>query len=204
MIHAEVRKMENEKLETAVKALRKAYGENVIVDLNEEVMFKHVISTGSYGLDKALGGGLVKGRIIELYGPESSGKTTIALHAIAAAQKSGPVAFIDIEHAFDPAYAKSLGVNLDTLLFSQPDYAEQTFEIIEALADAGVELIVVDSVAALSPKAEVEGDSGDSNMGLIARQMGQHLRKVTPIASKNEATIIYIKSDKNEDRCILW
>jgi recombination protein RecA len=152
------------------------------------------IPTGSLSLDLALGGGLPKGRIIEIYGPESSGKTTIALHAIAEVQKTGgTAAFIDAEHALDPAYAKRLGVDTDNLLVSQPDNGEQALEIVETLVRSNaVDLIVVDSVAALVPQAEIDGDMGDSHMGLQARLMSQALRKLTGIINKSHATVIFI------------
>ncbi len=153
------------------------------------------ISTGSLGLDMALGiGGIPKGRIIEIYGPESSGKTTLALQTIASAQKEGAIcAFIDAEHALDVYYAKNLGVDVDNLLVSQPDYGEQALEVLETLARSGaVDLIVVDSVAALTPKAELEGDMGDAHVGLQARLMSQALRKLTAILHKMNTTVIFI------------
>lgn len=181
-------------LENTVANLNKTYGKSALVRLGENfVIEKEMIPTGSFLLDDALSGGLVRGRTIELIGAESSGKTTLALHFITEAQKFGETAFIDVEHAFDMTYAKSIGVDVDKLWFSQPDTAEQAFEIIEGLADSGeVSLIVLDSVAGLAPRAEVEGESGESNMGLLARLMGQHLRKVTSLASKNKTTIVYI------------
>ena len=154
-----------------------------------------VISTGSLGLDLAVGiGGLPKGRIIEIYGPESSGKTTVALHAVAEAQKAGGVAaFIDAEHALDPAYAKALGVDIDSLIISQPDTGEQALEITDTLVSSGVvDIIVVDSVAALVPKAEIEGEMGDSHMGLQARLMSQALRKLTSSINKSKTITIFI------------
>ena len=153
------------------------------------------ISTGSLGLDLALGvGGVPRGRIIEVFGPESSGKTTLALHILAEAQKKGgEVAFIDVEHALDPAYASALGVNIDELLVSQPDTGEQAMEICEALVRSGaIDAIVVDSVAALTPKAEIDGDMGDSHVGLQARLMSQALRKLTAVISKSNCTVIFI------------
>ncbi len=151
-------------------------------------------SSGSIALDDALGGGYAKWRIIEIYGPESSGKTTLTLHAIAEVQKAGgTAAFVDAEHALDPVYAKSIGVNIDELIISQPDYGEQALEIVDALVRSGaVDLIVVDSVAALTPKAEIEGNMGDSFMGLHARLMSQALRKVTGVISKSNCTVIFI------------
>ena len=150
--------------------------------------------SGSYVLDLILGGGYPEGRVIEIYGPESSGKTTIALHAIAEIQKRGEVAaFIDAEHALDPHYAKVLGVNTDELILSQPDYGEQALQIAEELAKTGaVKLIVIDSVAALVPRAEVEGDMGDSYMGLQARMMSQGLRKLTSVLAKTGTMCIFI------------
>jgi recombination protein RecA len=150
--------------------------------------------SGSYILDLILGGGYPEGRVVEIYGPESSGKTTIALHAIAEIQKRGELAaFIDAEHALDPHYARKLGVNIDELLLSQPDYGEQALQIAEELAKSGnVKLIVIDSVAALVPKAEVEGDMGDSYMGLQARMMSQGLRKLTSVLAKTGTTCIFI------------
>jgi recombination protein RecA len=150
--------------------------------------------TGALSLDLALGGGIPKGRIIEIYGPESSGKTTLTLHAIAEVQKSGgTAAFIDAEHALDPAYAKRIGVDIENLLLSQPDNGEQALEIVETLVRSNaVDLIVVDSVAALVPRAEIEGEMGDSHMGLQARLMSQALRKLTGIISRSKATVIFI------------
>src|SRR5581483_8624661 len=152
------------------------------------------ISTGSLSLDIALGGGIPKGRIIEIYGPESSGKTTLTLHAIAEVQKQGgTAAFIDAEHALDPAYAKRIGVDVENLLLSQPDNGEQALEITETLVrSSAVDLIVVDSVAALVPRAEIEGDMGDPQMGLQARLMSQALRKLTGVISRSKTTVIFI------------
>ena len=153
-----------------------------------------MIPSGSLSLDLALGGGYPKGRIIEIYGPESSGKTTLTLHAIAEIQKQGgTAAFIDAEHALDPSYAKRLGVDTENLLVSQPDNGEQALEITETLVRSNaVDLIVVDSVAALTPQAEIDGDMGDSHMGLQARLMSQALRKLTGIINKSKATVIFI------------
>lgn len=150
--------------------------------------------SGSIALDSALGGGYAKGRIVEIYGPESSGKTTLALHAIAEVQKTGgTAAFVDAEHALDPEYARKIGVDIDNLIISQPDYGEQALEIVDALVRSGaVDLIVVDSVAALTPKAEIEGNMGDSFMGLQARLMSQALRKVTGVINKSNSTVIFI------------
>jgi recombination protein RecA len=160
-----------------------------------------VIPSGSVGLDAALGvGGLPRGRIIEIFGPESSGKTTLALHAIASIQREGGVAaFVDAEHALDPRYARGLGINLEELLVSQPDHGEQALEIVETLIRSGaVELIVVDSVAALVPKAEIEGEMGDAHMGLQARLMSQAMRKLTGLTSKTKSTIIFINQTRSK------
>lgn len=161
---------------------------------DHEAIKVETTSSGSIALDQALGGGYAKGRIVEIYGPESSGKTTLTLHAIAEMQKSGGTcAFIDAEHAFDPAYAKKIGVDVDSLIISQPDHGEQALEIVDALVRSGaVDLIVVDSVAALVPKAEIEGNMGDSFMGLQARLMSQALRKITGVISKTSCTVIFI------------
>jgi len=167
-------------------------------------MHLDIVTTWSWSiaLDDALGGGYAKGRIIEIYGPESSGKTTLTLHAIAEVQKAGgTAAFVDAEHALDPAYAKSIGVNIDELIISQPDYGEQALEIVDALVRSGaVDLIVVDSVAALTPKAEIEWNMGDSFMGLHARLMSQALRKVTGVINKSNSTVIFI----NQIRMKIW
>ena len=167
-------------LETALQQLEKQYGKGTVMRLGENVAMQvEAISTGSVSLDVALGiGGVPRGRIVEIYGPESSGKTTIALHVIASAQKKGgEAAFIDAEHALDPVYAKALGVDTDSLLVSQPDTGEQALEIAEALVRSGaIDVLVVDSVAALVPKAEIEGEMGDSFVGLQARLMSQALR----------------------------
>jgi len=186
--------MVNNNLDATINALQKNYGKSIVTNLGDDMTLeREVIPTGILGLDIALGGGLVKGRTIECYGSNSCGKTTVALHAIAAAQKIGTALFVDVEHSFDRFYAKNLGVDVDNLLFSQPSYAEQAFEVIEALAATGsISLIVLDSVAALSPRAEIMGDAGDSNMGLIARLIGQHLRKITPIISTNKVIILYL------------
>src|SRR6058998_1418013 len=162
---------------------------------SREKMEVETISTGSLGLDIALGvGGLPRGRVVEIYGPESSGKTTLALHAIAEAQKAGGTcAFVDAEHALDPSYARKLGVDLDALLISQPDTGEQALEIADTLVRSGaVDVIVVDSVAALVPKAELEGEMGDSHVGLQARLMSQALRKLTGVVSRSKTCLIFI------------
>lgn len=179
----------------AVDHIEKQFGKGTIMRLGESTHQNvETFPTGSVSLDLALGGGIPKGRIIEIYGPESSGKTTLTLHAIAEVQKKGGVAaFIDAEHALDPQYAKRIGVNLDNLLVSQPDNGEQALEIVEQLVRSNaVDLIVVDSVAALTPQAEIEGDMGDSHMGLQARLMSQALRKLTAIISKSKATVVFI------------
>ncbi|EOM0971155.1 TPA: recombinase RecA [Campylobacter coli] len=183
-------------LDVALKSLDKAFGKGTILRLGDkEVEQIDSIGTGSVGLDLALGiGGIPKGRIIEIYGPESSGKTTLTLHIIAECQKAGGVcAFIDAEHALDVKYAKNLGVDTDNLYISQPDFGEQALEIVETIARSGaIDLIVVDSVAALTPKAEIEGDMGDQHVGLQARLMSQALRKLTGIVHKMNTTVIFI------------
>ena len=188
-------KGKQEGLKAALSQIEKNFGKGAIMrmgDQETEAMPK--VSSGSISVDLALGGGYPKGRIIEIYGPESSGKTTMCLHATAEFQKAGgTVAFIDAEHALDPAYAAKVGVDVDNLLLSQPDSGEQALDICEALVrSGGVDLIVVDSVAALTPKAEIEGDMGDSHMGLQARLMSQALRKLTATANKMGTTIIFI------------
>lgn len=179
----------------ALETIEKQFGKGSIMKLGEHGN-AHVecIPTGSLSLDLALGGGLPKGRIIEIYGPESSGKTTLTLHAIAEIQKQGgTAAFIDAEHALDPNYAKRIGVDTANLLLSQPDNGEQALEIVETLVRSNaVDLIVVDSVAALTPRAEIEGDMGDSHMGLQARLMSQALRKLTGVISRSNVTVIFI------------
>lgn len=183
-------------LELAIKQIDKAFGKGALVKLGEkEIEPIAAISTGSLGLDLALGiGGVPKGRIIEIYGPESSGKTTLALQIIAEAQKEGGIcAFIDAEHALDVLYAKNLGVDVENLLVSQPDFGEQALDIVETIARSGaVDVIVIDSVAALTPKAEIEGEMGDSHMGLQARLMSQALRKLTGVLHKMNTTVIFI------------
>lgn len=179
----------------AVDQIEKQFGKGTIMRMGETTHANvETFPTGSVSLDLALGGGIPKGRIIEIYGPESSGKTTLTLHAIAEVQKKGGVAaFIDAEHALDPAYAERIGVNLENLLVSQPDNGEQALEIVETLVRSNaVDLIVVDSVAALVPQAEIEGDMGDSHMGLQARLMSQALRKLTAIISKSKSTVVFI------------
>ncbi|MBQ6127914.1 recombinase RecA [Candidatus Saccharibacteria bacterium] len=182
-------------LSLAIAQITKQFGDGSIMKLGETRKIDvELLPSGSLSLDLALGGGYPKGRIIEIYGPESSGKTTLALHAIAEIQKQGgQAAFIDAEHALDPAYAKRIGVNTADLLISQPDNGEQALEICETLVRSGaVDLIVVDSVAALVPQAEIDGDMGDAQMGLQARLMSQAMRKLTGIISKSKATVIFI------------
>ena len=183
-------------LEAALGQIERSFGKGSIMRLGQKDHVEtEVISTGSLGLDVALGiGGLPRGRIIEIYGPESSGKTTLALHAIAEAQKNGGTsAFIDAEHALDPIYARKLGVNLDELLLSQPDAGEQALEIADTLVRSGaIDVLVVDSVAALVPRAELEGEMGDNHMGLHARLMSQALRKLTGSVSKSNCIVIFI------------
>lgn len=183
-------------LETALAQIEKKYGKGAVMRLGENsTMNIEAIPTGSLTLDAATGiGGLPRGRIVEIYGPESSGKTTLALHVVAEAQKmGGEAAFVDAEHALDPVYAENLGVDVDSLLVAQPDDGEQALEITEALARSGaIDIIVVDSVAALVPKAEIEGDMGDSHVGLHARLMSQALRKLTGAIAKSNTLVIFI------------
>lgn len=188
---------EKKALESAILQIEKQFGKGAIMKYGEGAALKNieVIPTGCLALDIALGiGGIPKGRIIEIYGPESSGKTTVSLHIIAELQKQGGIAaFIDAEHALDPVYAANLGVDLDNLYVSQPDNGEQALDIADYLVDSGaVDLIVVDSVAALTPKAEIEGDMGDSHVGLQARLMSQALRKLAAITNKKNACVIFI------------
>ncbi len=182
-------------LKLAVDQIEKQFGKGSIMRLGEaHAANVETIPTGSLSLDLALGGGIPKGRIIEIYGPESSGKTTVCLHAVAEVQKSGgTAAYVDAEHALDPAYAKRLGVNIDNLLISQPDSGEQALEVVETLVRSNaVDIIVVDSVAALVPQAEIEGDMGDAHMGLQARLMSQALRKLTGIINRTKCTVIFV------------
>ncbi len=188
-------KGKSEALNLAIAQITKQFGDGSIMKLGESKKIDvELLPSGSLALDLALGGGYPKGRIIEIYGPESSGKTTLALHAISEIQKQGgQAAFIDAEHALDPAYAKKIGVDTENLLISQPDNGEQALEICETLVRSGaVDLIVVDSVAALVPQAEIDGDMGDAQMGLQARLMSQAMRKLTGIISKSKATVIFI------------
>ena len=183
-------------LESALLHLEKQFGKGTVMRLGDQpIVPMDVIPTGSIALDVALGiGGLPRGRVVEIYGPEASGKTTVALHAVASVQKAGGIAaFIDAEHALDPVYAQRLGVNLDELYVSQPDTGEQALEIADTLVRSGaVDLIVIDSVAALTPKAEIEGEMGDSHVGLQARLMSQALRKMTGALSNTNTTMIFI------------
>jgi recombination protein RecA len=183
-------------IEIAVAQIEKQFGKGSIMKLgSKEKVAVEVIPTGALSLDMALGiGGIPKGRIIEIYGPESSGKTTLSIHILAEAQKRGEaVAFIDAEHAFDPVYAKNIGLNIDELYISQPDFGEQALEILETLVrSSAFGVIVVDSVAALTPRAEIEGEMGESHMGLQARLMSQALRKITAISGKTGTTIIFL------------
>ena len=189
-------------LEAALTTIRRAYGKGSIMRLgSEETQRMAVISTGSIGIDIALGvGGIPKGRVVEIYGPEASGKTTLALQLIAEAQKAGGVAaFIDAEHALDPTYAKALGVNVDELLIAQPDFGEQALEIAETLVRSGaLSIVVVDSVAALVPKAELEGDMGASLPGLQARLMSQALRKLTGAIHKSDTVMLFINQVRHK------
>jgi len=186
----------NKALDAAVSQIERAFGKGSIMKLGQrEVVETDVVSTGSLGLDIGLGiGGLPRGRVVEIYGPESSGKTTLALHAVAEAQKAGGTcAFVDAEHALDPVYAKKLGVDVDELLISQPDAGEQALEIADTLVRSGaIDVLVVDSVAALVPRAELEGEMGDTHVGLQARLMSQALRKLTSSVSKSNTLIIFI------------
>ena len=184
-------------LDAAIAQIEKSYGKGSIMKLGENVANMNVetVPTGALSLDLALGlGGLPKGRIIEIYGPESSGKTTVALHCVAEVQKAGGIAgFIDAEHALDPVYAKNIGVDIDNLYISQPDCGEQALEITETMVRSGaVDIVIVDSVAALVPKAEIDGDMGDSHVGLQARLMSQALRKLTGVISKSNCIVIFI------------
>ena len=193
MINEEKRKA----LEAALGQIEKQYGKGSVMKLGESGanMQVEAIPTGSLSLDIALGvGGIPKGRIIEIYGPESSGKTTVALHMVAEVQKRGGIAgFIDAEHALDPVYAKNIGVDIDNLYISQPDNGEQALEITETMVRSGaVDIVIVDSVAALVPKAEIDGDMGDSHVGLQARLMSQALRKLTAVISKSNCVVIFI------------
>ena len=184
-------------LDAAIAQIERQYGKGSVMKLgdNSANMNVETVPTGSLSLDIALGlGGLPKGRIIEIYGPESSGKTTVALHCVAEVQKQGGIAgFIDAEHALDPVYAKNIGVDIDNLYISQPDCGEKALEITETMVRSGaVDIVIVDSVAALVPKAEIDGDMGDSHVGLQARLMSQALRKLTGVISKSNCIVIFI------------
>ena len=183
-------------MESAIKEIQQKYGEGAIMKLGEARRVDvDVIPTGSLGLDLALGvGGVPRGRVIEIYGPESSGKTTLSLHIVSEAQKKGGLcAFVDAEHALDPEYAKKIGVKINDLLISQPDTGEQALEIVESLVRSGsVDVVVIDSVAALTPQAEIEGEMGQSHMGLQARLMSQALRKLTAVVAKTKTIVIFI------------
>lgn len=184
-------------LDAALTQIEKAYGKGAVMKLGDPASTMNVetVPTGALSLDLALGlGGVPKGRVVEIYGPESSGKTTVALHMVAEVQRRGGIAgFIDAEHALDPVYAKNIGVDIDNLYISQPDNGEQAMEITETMVRSGaVDIVIVDSVAALVPKAEIEGDMGDSHVGLQARLMSQALRKLTGIMSKSNCTVIFI------------
>ncbi len=193
---AKEKKTEGADIEATIKSLQSRFGDEVIMKLGDKPKVGiNAIPTGSLGLDTALGvGGLPRGRIIEIYGPESSGKTTLALHVIAEAQKKGGIcAFIDAEHALDPEYSKRLGVKVDQLLISQPDYGEQALEISESLVRSGkIDVVVIDSVAALTPKDEIEGDVGQTHVGKQARLMSQALRKMTAIVDRSKTVVIFI------------
>lgn len=185
----------NKAIELAMAQIEKTFGKGAVMKMGDEVRLPiQTIPTGSISLDNALGGGVPRGRVVEIFGPESSGKTTLSLHILAEAQKNGgKVAFIDAEHALDPEYAKRIGLNVDDLILSQPDSGEQALEILETLVRSNAfDAIVVDSVAALTPRAEIDGDMGDSHMGLQARLMSQALRKLTAIVSKTRTTIIFL------------
>ncbi len=194
---ADAADLKHKALDIAVSQLEKQFGRGTLVRLGDEAFVNQIpaISTGSLSLDIAIGvGGLPRGRVVEIYGPESSGKTTIALHAVATAQREGGIAcFIDAEHALDPSFAQKIGVNIDELLVSQPDNAEQALEICETLVRSNsVDIIVIDSVAALVPRAEVEGEMGDAHVGLTARLMSQALRKLTASISRSNTLVIFI------------
>lgn len=183
-------------LQTAVNSIEKEFGKGTVMKLGDPDSIPNVqrVTTGSISLDLALGGGVPRGRIIEIYGPESSGKTTLALSIVAEVQKAGGIAgFIDAEHAIDPTYAKNIGVNIDELFISQPDYGEQALEVLERLVSSNaMDIIIVDSVAALVPKTELEGDMEDANIGLQARLMSKGLRKITGAVSKSNCIVIFI------------
>jgi len=198
-----------EALNMAIQNIEHRFGKGSIMKLGDkpEIVGSNIISTGSLSLDIALGiGGVPRGRVIEIFGPEASGKTTLTLHVIAEAQKKqGIAAFIDAEHALDPAYAKNIGVDTDELIISQPDTGEQALEITESLVRSNaVDVVVIDSVAALVPKAEIEGNMGDSYMGLQARLMSQALRKLTAIISKSRTTVIFVNQIREKNWRVFW
>jgi len=202
----DIRSDKSKALDDTVKTLRERFGDGSIMKLGEVPKVDvDVISTGSLSLDLALGvGGMPRGRIIEIYGPESSGKTTLALHVVSEAQKRGGLAaFVDAEHALDPEYAKKIGVRVNDLLISQPDNGEQALEIVESLVRSNAcDVIVVDSVAALTPRAEIEGEMGDQHMGLQARLMSQALRKLNAIAAKSNTAVIFINQLRMKSRIL--
>ena len=188
-------------LNMAIDQIERQYGKGSIMKMNDQKSADYkAISTGALSLDHSIGSGIPKGRIIEIYGPESSGKTTLTLHVVAEAQKTGgSAAFIDAEHALDPVYAKKIGINIDELLISQPDSGEQALDIAETLVKSGaLDVIVIDSVAALVPKAELDGDIGDTHVGLQARLMSQALRKLTGIVSKSNTSVIFINQIRHK------
>ena len=192
---------ENKTLSLAIDQIERQYGKGSIMKMDNKENFKYEgISTGSLSLDYAIGGGIPRGRIVEIYGPESSGKTTLTLHVIAEAQKAGgTAAFIDAEHALDPVYAEKIGVKTKNLLISQPDSGEQALDIAETLVKSGaLDVVVIDSVAALVPKAELDGDIGDTHVGLQARLMSKALRKLTGIVSKSKTTVIFINQIRHK------
>ena len=192
---------ENKTLTLAIDQIERQYGKGSIMKMDNKENFKYEgISTGSLSLDYAIGGGIPRGRIVEIYGPESSGKTTLTLHVVAEAQKAGgTAAFIDAEHALDPVYAEKIGVKTKNLLISQPDSGEQALDIAETLVKSGaLDVIVIDSVAALVPKAELDGDIGDTHVGLQARLMSKALRKLTGIVSKSKTTVIFINQIRHK------
>ncbi len=195
-------------LDVALAEIEKKFGKGTVMVLGQQSKIAvKTVTTGSILIDRALGvGGLPRGRVIEIFGPEASGKTTIALHAIAQVQKQGGVcAFVDAEHALDPVYAKSLGVSVNDLLISQPDYGEQALDIVEMLVRSGaVDVIVVDSVAALVPRAEIDGEMGDSHMGLQARLMSQAMRKLTPVVSKSKSILIFINQIRQKIQTVMF
>ena len=191
----------NKTLTMAIDQIERQYGKGSIMKMNDQTSVNYSsISTGALSLDFSIGSGIPKGRIIEIYGPESSGKTTLTLHIVSEAQKAGgSAAFIDAEHALDPVYAKNIGINVDELLISQPDSGEQALDIAETLVKSGaLDVIVIDSVAALVPKAELDGDIGDTHVGLQARLMSQALRKLTGIVSKSKTSVIFINQIRHK------